>query len=1002
STYHSDSSVQKQAESQLKQVEATPGFISVLLQILVSQETELATSQAISIYLKNRVRTSWEYEDSKSSNVVPIDPQDREQFKGSILRVLLEVPNAVRVQLIDSLGRVLSNDYPEKWPDFMTQVNTLLSSNDLNYVYIGLLALRQVVKVYQWKASESNIPLLEIVQQTFPIILHIAQNLHSEISLEAAEMLRIVVKIYSSATQYELHKPLQEDSSIVPWTTLMLQLFEKHIPEEIIPTDIEERQRFIWFKTQRWACKNLNRIFSRYGNPAQLATSSTKYNAFAEKFVHHFGPQILQTYLRQVERWIKREIWLSDKILYFCSDFFKDAITQKITWQIIKPHTETLVSQFIFPQLCFSDEDEELWVEDPVEYIHKKMDFLEDFTSPSVAAVTFLMDLARHRKRYTFMGIMGFINTILTTYISAPPENRNPRQKDGALKMLGCLSDMVLRKKYGVAQLMEAIFLNHIFPEFQSQYPYLRARACDMLVKFDELDFDLESSLATAFQGVITCMSDSELPVKVQACLALQCLMRHESVRTALIPNLPIIMQKLLELTNQIDSDTLSTVMEEFVEVFAEELSPFAVQLCEQLRDTFLRIMQDFQDAPAEDIDSPEDMEISEKTMAATGVLKTITTLILNLESTPEVMSQLENVLLPVISFTLKNTIAELYDDVFDIIDSCTFSTKQITPTMWGVFELIYNTFKGDGIESGIDYIEEMLPSLDNFISYGTQAFLQNAKFPTMILDIIDTVMKSDRLGENDRVCACKLIESVLLNCRGYFVEPFLDLSLHYLSEVKKITSVPFRIHCIEAVINCLYYNPRITIHHLEKCGMTQAFFTLWFENINKFSRVHDKKLVIVALCALIEMPIEQLPQTLQAGWPQVLDGILTVFKTLSKAEENRQRMEKAGMDGDDSLDDDFNSSELNDEVEDDDQGDENIIDEDTQYLEYLAREADKKNRDKLDVYARFQETFVGVQQHYPTSYSLLTKNLDQDKQNFILSLFEKAERQKNQENGET
>ncbi|CAG8636899.1 7853_t:CDS:2, partial [Acaulospora morrowiae] len=58
-------------------------------------------------------------------------------------------------------------------------------------------------------------------------------------------------------------------------------------------------------------------------------------------------------------------------------------------------------------------------------------------------------------KRYTFMGIMGFISTILTTYISASPENQNPQQKDGALKILGCLSDIVLRKKYGIAQLME-------------------------------------------------------------------------------------------------------------------------------------------------------------------------------------------------------------------------------------------------------------------------------------------------------------------------------------------------------------------------------------------------------------------------------------------------------------------------------------------------------------------------------------------------------------------
>jgi hypothetical protein len=40
---------------------------------------------------------------------------------------------------------------------------------------------------------------------------------------------------------------------------------------------------------------------------------------------------------------------------------------------------------------------------------------------------------------------------------------------------------------------------------------------------------------------------------------------------------------ELLNLTNEIDADVLSTVMEEFVEVFAEQLVPFAVQLCTQL-----------------------------------------------------------------------------------------------------------------------------------------------------------------------------------------------------------------------------------------------------------------------------------------------------------------------------------------------------------------------------------------------------------------------------------
>ncbi|CAG8511343.1 16093_t:CDS:10 [Cetraspora pellucida] len=949
-TYDSDPNVQKQAEAQLKQVlsfgeyhrgrvEVSVGFIPILLQILASQESSVETRQA---------------NEPSTANFVSINQQDRDEFKKNILHILLAVPNAVRIQLLDPLSRVLDNDYPHNWPDYLNQVDALLTSGDPRTAYIGLLALQQVVKAYQWKSSDQRGPLNEIIQRSFTIILQMGQDLLGEINLDAAEMLRIINKIYSSATQFELSQTLQDNNSIIPWVSFFQHLVEKDIPGEIIPNDLEDRQKFIWFRAQRWACQNLNRLFQRYGNPAQLVSSSTRYAAFAENFIHHFGSQILHTYLRKTEKWIKKEIWLTNKILFYFSEFFRDSITHKITWQIIKPYSETLVSQYLFPQLCFSDEDEQLWTEDPVDYIHKKMDPLEDFSSHTAAAISLLMDLAKLRKKYTFMGIMGFINNILATYHDSPADTKNPRHKDGALKMIGCLSDMVMRKKSGVAHLMEGFLTTHVFPEFQ------------------------KSNLGIAFQGITSCMRDDELPVKVQACLALQSMIRHETVKAALIPNIPMVMQQLLDLTNQIDTDTLANVMEDFVEVFSKELSPFAIQLCEQLRNAFLRIMQDYQNAPAvpgsEDIYDPA-YDCGEKTLAAAGVLKTITTLILSLESTPEILSQLENVLLPVITFTLENTITDLYDDIFDIIDSCTYSTKQISPTMWGIFDLIYKTFKGNETISGIDYIEEMLPSLDNYISYGTDVFVQNADLHTRIYDIIETVMNSDRINESERVCACKLIESVLLNCRG----------------------------CMDQVINCLYYNPAMTLHNLEERGLTQAFFTIWFENIEKFKRVHDKKLVIVALCSLLELPFEQLPPTLQAGWTQVLDGILTVFKSLPKAEENRENLEKSYEDDDS---DDSDELESLDKAygEDDSVGndDENVVDEDTQYLEFLAQEVIFISYNfvivihKVDVYIKFHESFIGVQQHYPASYNHLTKNLDNNKQGFIMSLFSTAEQRKN------
>lgn len=64
-----------------------------------------------------------------------------------------------------------------------------------------------------------------------------------------------------------------------------------------------------------------------------------------------------------------------------------------------------------------------------------------------------------------------------------------------------------------------------------------------------------------------------------------------------------------------------------------------------------------------------------------------------------------------------------------------------------------------------------MLPALDNFISYGPEAFKSNADYRRMVLDIYTTAMNSDQLGENDRVNGCKLAESMFLNLRGHIDE---------------------------------------------------------------------------------------------------------------------------------------------------------------------------------------------------------------------------------------
>ena len=62
----------------------------------------------------------------------------------------------------------------------------------------------------------------------------------------------------------------------------------------------------------------------------------------------------------------------------------------------------------------------------------------------------------------------------------------------------------------------------------------------------------------------------------------------------------------------------------------------------------------------------------------------------------------------------------------------------------------------------------EMIPTLDNFLSYGSDVFKSRADYRNMIVDIYTTVLNSDSLGENDFINGSKLADSILLNLRGH------------------------------------------------------------------------------------------------------------------------------------------------------------------------------------------------------------------------------------------
>ena len=169
------------------------------------------------VYLKNRINRGWSPVE-ESPLRTPIPEEEKPGFRERLIPALASTPPNVRAQLVPLLQKILQHDFPEQWPGFLDITLRLLGTNDANSVYAGLQCLLAICRVYRFKAGEKREEFDKIVEHSFPQLLSIGLKLVDEESLEAAEMLRIVVKSYKHAIYVGEPRAVHNIGSIVRLT----------------------------------------------------------------------------------------------------------------------------------------------------------------------------------------------------------------------------------------------------------------------------------------------------------------------------------------------------------------------------------------------------------------------------------------------------------------------------------------------------------------------------------------------------------------------------------------------------------------------------------------------------------------------------------------------------------------------------------------------------------------------------------------------------------------
>ncbi|KAK2079907.1 hypothetical protein QBZ16_002302 [Prototheca wickerhamii] len=878
-----DPQIRIAAEHALQQAKFAPGQLHGLLQVALDGAQDPAVQQAAAIAFKNGVKQGWDAEEGSRFSA-----EERAAVRAALPEALVVAGAATKRQLREAVKLVVYTDYPHAWPGLLGELCVGLKSLDQARVEGTLSILRVVARKYEFKDEEDRLPLLEVVNSTFPALLALFQSLLASDSgaPELAELLKLVCKIFWSSTYMEIPPPLASGEAVAAWMACIRGVIERPVPLELMPADPELRDDWAWWKAKKWALHIAYRAFNRYGSP-DLCTEPADV-AFASAFKRDWALPLLQACLGQLAG-LAQGRYLAGRACNLILQYLTQALAFAHTWKALKPVLAELLPAVIFPMLCFTAADDELWREDPAEFVRKGYDIVEDLHSSKTAAMNFLLELCKARPKGTLDATVQHMVGQLVAYRAAGDAAAGPeavRRADGACLALGTLAE-VLKQKERYAAALEPMLLQHVVPLFASRHGHLRAKAAWLAGCFADVRFadgqGRGATFAALLQRCVAALEDPDLPVKVDAAVAVRCFLDAVDEEDlgdfrGLVPGL---LTRFLQLSQEIDNEDLTFSLETVVERFAGDMAPYAAGLTAHLVEQFWRIVRE-----EEEQGEGEDEE-AEGALAAYGVLRTLSTILDAVSSrAPELYPQLEAALLPLLERYISTDGQDVFEELMQIVTYLTYYGGGISARLWGLFPRI------------LACLDEWAPGHGTFLA---------TKHPADLLALtnrsIERALTGDGYPVDQVACAARLAGVVLQHCRGRVdacVAPYVTLVLRALvgSEDEELTC-----SLLLLAADLLYYDAALTLRAAEPAALGPLFVALT-RAIEARQRRDDpgarSASSVLGLAAVLALPEGAAPAEVAAGAPQLVRAAVRLLVAIKGQEERLEARAAAAREDED------------------------------------------------------------------------------------------------------
>ncbi|RVD83340.1 uncharacterized protein DFL_007732 [Arthrobotrys flagrans] len=460
-----DHSQNKEAEKQLKSVETTPGFPLMLLRTVATPELPITVRLAGALFFKNLIRRSWTDEEGNhkfaSSDVAAI--------KSELLGVMIQVPPNLQVQIGEAISVIADSDFYKKWDTLVAELASRLDPNNPSVTTGVLTVAHSIFKRWRplFRSDELFLEIIHVLERFGGPYLKLLKATDSLIEssksdkaklTELYKMLNLLIKIFFDLSCQELPPVFEENLSHI------FQLFHKYLTTSsplLATSDEEESGPEEYVKAG--ICEILVLYMQKYEDV---------FGALTSDFANATWTLLTTTGLEP-----KYDILVSKALKFLTSvagnqrhkDVFSNALDE-------------VIQKIIIPNMTLRTSDEELFEDDPIEFIRRDLEGSDSDTRRR-AANDFLRQLMEQSERTVTETTNKYIHEFLA--------KGDWKSRDTALYLFNSIAIKGVVTQYGVNStnlLVDIIgfFQQHIAPDLSkgSVHPILRVDAIRFIYTF--------------------------------------------------------------------------------------------------------------------------------------------------------------------------------------------------------------------------------------------------------------------------------------------------------------------------------------------------------------------------------------------------------------------------------------------------------------------------------------------------------------------------------------